>query len=76
MYLKVQSCKLDNNKYMIASTQTRSTEIFVLIDVLMIKLVSGKIFFINRKDNRNCEKSRLLFKKIANFTSKLLQTYK
>ena len=30
-YLKVQSCKLYNNKYMIASTQIKNTEIFAFI---------------------------------------------
>ena len=52
--LKVQSCKLYNNKYMIASTQITNTEIFTFIAVLVFKLLSRKILFINRKDNRNC----------------------
>ena len=39
---------------MIASTQITSTEIFVFIAVLVFKLLSRKILFINRKDNRNC----------------------
>ena len=30
-YLKVQSCKLYNNKYMISSTQITNTEIFAFI---------------------------------------------
>ena len=51
--LKVQSCKLYNNKYMIASTQTTNTEIFAFITVLVSKLLSRKVFLINRKDNRN-----------------------
>ena len=34
-WLKVQSCKLYNNKYMIASTQITNTEIFAFIDVLV-----------------------------------------
>ena len=33
--LKVQSCKLYNNKYMIAATQTTKTEIFGFIAVLV-----------------------------------------
>ena len=33
--LKVQSCKLFNNKYMITSTQITNTEIFVFITVLV-----------------------------------------
>ena len=51
--LKVQSCKLYNNKYMIAATQITNTEIFALIFVLVFKLLSRKVMFINRKANRN-----------------------
>ena len=51
-YLKVQSCKLYNNKYMIASTQITNTEIFAFIAVLVFKLLSLKVLFINREDNR------------------------
>ena len=51
--LKVQSRKLCNNKYMIASTQTKSIEIFAFIAGLVFKLLSRKVLFINRKDNRN-----------------------
>ena len=52
--LKVQSCKLYNNKYMIASIQITDTEIFAFIAVLVFKLLKHKVLFINRKDNRNC----------------------
>ena len=38
--LKVQSCKISNKKYTIASTQIRSTEIFVFIAVLVFKLLN------------------------------------
>ena len=41
-------------KYMIASTQITNTEIFVCIAVLVFKLLSRKVLFINRKDNRHC----------------------
>ena len=41
---------------MIASTQIKSTEIVAFIAVLVFKLMSRKVLFINRKDNRNCEK--------------------
>ena len=41
-YLKVQSCKLYNNKYMIASTQITSTEIFAFSAVLVFTLLSLK----------------------------------
>ena len=52
--LKVQSCRLYNNKYMIVSTQITNTKIFALIAALVFKLLSCKVLFINRKDNRNC----------------------
>ena len=57
---------------MIASRQIRNTEIFAFIAVLVFKLLSRKVLFINRKDNS----SRLLSKKISNFMGKLLQNYK
>ena len=38
---------------MIASTQMTNTEIFALIAFLVFKLLSRKVLFINRKDNRN-----------------------
>ena len=38
--LKAQSCKLYNNKYMIASTQITNTETFTFIAVLVFKLLS------------------------------------
>ena len=70
------SCELYNNKCMIASTQIANTEIFPFAAALVFKLLTCKVLFINRKDNKNCLKSRLLFKKIANFTGKLLRNYK
>ena len=39
---------------MIASTEITNTEIFALIAVLVFKLLSRKVLFINRKDNRKC----------------------
>ena len=69
--LTVQSCKLYDKKYMIASTQITNTKMFAFIPLPVFKLLNSKVLFINRKDN-----SRLLFKKIANFTGKLLQNYK
>ena len=38
---------------MIASTQVTNTEIFTFIAVLVFKLLSREVLFINRKDNRN-----------------------
>ena len=54
MILKVQSCKFYNNEYMIASTQIANTEVFAFIAVLVFKLLTRKVLFTNRKDNRNC----------------------
>ena len=39
---------------MIASTKIANTEIFAFITVLVFKLLSPKVLFTNRKDNRNC----------------------
>ena len=61
---------------MIASTQITNTEIFTIIAVLVFKLLSRKVLFTKRKDKKKLLKSRLLFKKIANSTGKLLQNYK
>ena len=52
--LKLQSCKFYNNKYTIVSTQITNTEIFTFIAALVFRLLSRKVLFINRKDNRNC----------------------
>ena len=51
--LKVQPCKLYNNKHMITSTQITGTRIFAFIAVPVFQLLSLKVLFINRKDNRN-----------------------
>ena len=37
---------------MIASTQITNTDIFTFIPVLVFKLLSRKVLFINRKGNR------------------------
>ena len=52
--LKIQPCKLYNDKYRIPSTQITNTEIFAFIAVRVFKLLSCKALLINRKDNRNC----------------------
>ena len=39
---------------MIALTQITNNEIFAFVAALVFKLLSRKILFINRKDNRNC----------------------
>ena len=52
--LKLQSCKLYNNKYKIVSTQITNTEIFSFMAVLAFKIFSRKFLFTNGKDNRNC----------------------
>ena len=63
-------------KYMLTSTQIANAETFAFVAVLVFQLLSCKILFINRKDNRNCKKNRLVSKKIAYFIGKLLQNYK
>ena len=50
----MQIILLYNNKYKIALTQTTNTEIFEFMAALVFKLLSRKVLFINRKDNRNC----------------------
>ena len=60
---------------MIASTQITNNEILTFMSVLVLKLLSRKVLFTNRKENRNL-KSRLFFKKIANFTGKVPQNHK
>ena len=52
--LKVQSCKLYKNNYMITSAQMKNNEVFAFITVLVFTLLTHKILFMNRKDNRNC----------------------
>ena len=39
---------------MIASSQITNTEIFTFKAVLVFKLLSCNVLFINRKDNRQC----------------------
>ena len=60
----IQSCKSYNNKNMAASTQVAITEIFAFIAVLVFKLFSCKVLFMNRKDNRNCQEVGYFFKKL------------
>ena len=52
--LKVPLCKLNNNNHMIASTQITNTEIFAFTAVLVFRLLSRNVLFINKKDNTNC----------------------
>ena len=50
----LQSCKLYNYKEMTTSIQITNNEIFAFIAVLVLKLLSRKVLFVNRKDNGNC----------------------
>ena len=52
--LKVQSCTLYNNKYIIVLAQIRLTEIFTFKAVVVFKLLNHDVLFKNRKDGRNC----------------------
>ena len=54
--LKVQSWKLYNNKYMIASTQITNTETFAFTAVLVFKLLGRKVLFINRETTKPAKK--------------------
>ena len=63
LLLKVQSCKLDDDKYMIASTQVTDTEMFAFIAALVFKLLSHKVLFINRKGNRKWQKIGYILRK-------------
>ena len=47
--LKIQSCKLYNKQYIIASTQITSTEIFAFIAILVFNLLNCKFLFIKEK---------------------------
>ena len=49
---------------MTASTKITNTEIFAFILLLVLKLLSRKVLFTNRKRQQELLKSRLLFKKI------------
>ena len=52
--LKVQSCKLYNNKYIIALPQITHTEIFAFKVVVLFKLLNHDVLFTKRIDSRNC----------------------
>ena len=67
---------------MIAATQITSTDILTFIAVLVFILLSHKILFINRKNNRNfagnykkldCEIFRVLLKRVSVHLSVLFQ---
>ena len=47
--LKVQSCKLYNNKYVIASTQLTNTESFAFIAVLVLSYWAVKFCLLTEK---------------------------
>ena len=61
---------------MIASIQITTTEIFAFIAVVVFNSLIRKSLFKKQKRQQKLLKSRLLFKKIANFTGKLLQNHK
>ena len=47
--LKVQSCKLYNNQYIIASTQITNTEVVTFTALLVLQLLSHKVLLIKEK---------------------------
>ena len=64
---------------MIASTQTINTKVFAFIAALVFKLLGRKVLSektIEQNKQQKLLKSKLLFKKIENFTGKLLPNYK
>ena len=48
---------------MISSAQITNTEIFAFVAVLVFKLLSREVLFINRKDNRHCQKVGYILRK-------------
>ena len=60
---------------MIASTEITNTDIFAFIAVLGFTSLSRKVFY-KQKRQKKLLKNRLLFKKTANSTGKLLRNYK
>ena len=48
---------------MIPSTQITNTEIFAFIDVPVLKLLKHKFVFVNRKNNRRCQKVGYILRK-------------
>ena len=60
---------------MSAYTQITNTEFFAFTALLIFKLLSHKVVY-KQKRQWKLSKVRLLFKKIANFTCKLLQNCK
>ena len=56
LILRIQSCKLYNNKNMIASTQITNTEILAFIAVLAFKLFSIKFCLKTEKTIRTLKK--------------------
>ena len=49
---------------MIAATHITDTEIFAFVAVLIFKLISRKVLFINTKGKRNCLKIGYLLRKL------------
>ena len=52
-----------NKKYGTALKQLTNTEVYAFKAVLVFKLQSRKVLFINRKDNKNCQKVGYFFRK-------------
>ena len=52
--LSVHSCKLYDNKHIIALTQIINAEIFAFIAAILFNLLRGKVLSINRNYIRKC----------------------
>ena len=57
--LKVKSCKLYNDQYMMALTQITNAEIFAFLAVPGFKLLSRKVLFIKEKTIETVKKSAI-----------------
>ena len=64
-FLKVQSCKLYNNKYMIVSTQITNTKIFSFTPVFWFSSYWAVKFCLQTEKTKETVKSRILFKQIS-----------
>ena len=70
--LKIQTCELYHNNYMMASTQITNTEIFAFIAVLVLRYW---VLFSLQTEKTTETVSRLVFKRIANFNGKPLNIF-
>ena len=73
--LKIQSCRLYNDKYMIGSTQITNAEICAFVVSLVFNLLIRKVLLIKRKGNKNCYKVSYFLRRWTISRVILLQSY-